>query len=284
MTLFVGTSGFSYPEWKPGFYPKEVPRSRFLEYYGSRLSACEINATFYKAQETEVLERWARAVPTSFRFAIKAHRALTHGKSIAIDDFRGERLTTFLEKIALFGEKRGPVLFQLPAYRKVDVPALKSLLGRLPDDLEVAFEFRDPSWIEEEAVPRAIGEHGGTICVADTDARVPVALPLGRFAYVRLRAPRYAEKRRAAWRKLLQREARERDVYVFTKHEGNEATDLYGGVGLATWLERYARQPVREEMRLDSESSNHTVVADERSIPQRSDITATSSSPRPPVA
>ena len=284
MTLYVGTSGWAYPEWKPGFYPKEVSRARFLEYYGSRLSACEINATFYKAQETAILERWARAVPPGFRFAIKAHRALTHGKSIAIDDFRAERLTTFLETIALFGERRGPILFQLPAYRKVDVPSLESLLERLPSDMLVAFEFRDPSWTQERAVVRAIDQHGGALCVADSKAQAPDALPPGRFAYVRLRAPRYPEKRRATWRKLLQREAQERDVYAFTKHEGNEATDLYGGVGLATWLERYARQPARAASRLASDSSNHTVVADERSIPHRSDISAINRSPRPPVA
>jgi len=261
MTLYIGTSGWAYPEWKPGFYPKEVPRSRFLEHYGSRLSACEINATFYKAQEGEVLDRWAQSVPAEFRFAIKAHRALTHGKSIAIDEWRGERLNEFIATISRFGEKRGPVLFQLPAYRKLDLPALESLLSRLPSDLRVAFEFRDDSW-ENDDVAQAIIERGGTICFADVEGRAPDALPEGRFAYVRMRAPRYSKERRAAWRKLLQREGAKRDAYVFTKHEGTEADDPHGGVGLAVWLERYARaaQPARLASRSASDTSNHTVV------------------------
>jgi uncharacterized protein YecE (DUF72 family) len=260
MTLYVGTSGWAYPEWKPEFYPKDVSRARFLEYYGTRLSACEINATFYKSHEADVFKRWADSVPSHFLFAIKAHRALTHGKTIAVDDVRRERLGDFVDTISSFGERRGPVLFQLPAYRKMDVAALESLLEALPRDLRVAFEFRDASWATDE-VTDTIVDRGGTICFADTTGRPPAELPPGPFAYVRMRGPRYAPRRRALWRKLLERESMTRDVFVFTKHEGIEAGDPFGGVGLATWFERYARQPARLATRSESESSNHTVVA-----------------------
>jgi uncharacterized protein YecE (DUF72 family) len=257
--LHVGTSGWSYAEWKPDFYPPDVPRKDFLAYYGTRLSACEINATFYRDQERNVVERWAKAVPNAFRFAMKAHRTLTYGLSIAPDDARRDRLTTFLEQVSWLGAKRGPILFQLPPYRKLDLPALRALLARLPDGALPAFEFRDPSWDQHEVVA-TIADAGGTICYSDVGAAVPDGLPAGPCAYVRLRAERYPRDKRAAWRKLLEREAAGRDVYVFTKHEGVAVEDSSGGVGLALWLERYARaQPIRAGEPARS-TSNQTAV------------------------
>jgi uncharacterized protein YecE (DUF72 family) len=260
VTLHIGTSGWAYPEWKPDFYPRDVTRSAFLSFYAGRLSACEINATFYKTQEREVIGRWALDVPEGFRFAIKAHRALTHGKSIAPDGFRAERLASFLETVSWFGPRRGPVLFQLPPYRKVDLDALSALLGKLPDALPVAFEFRDRSW-DDPTVRRTILDAGGTICLADVGGGVPSELPAGRFAYVRMRAERYSRNKRAGWRKLLEREAATRDVYVFTKHEGVAAGDPFGGVGLAVWLRRYARAQPTVNGEGSRSSSNQTDVA-----------------------
>lgn len=239
--LFVGTSGWAYPEWKPGFYPAEVKRSAFLSHYASRLSACEINNTFYKLVDDHVIKGWASDVPDGFQFAVKAHRALTHGKSIAPVDARGDLLRDYLARVNGFGTKLGPVLFQLPPYRKLDLPALESLLAALPRVLTFAFEFRDPSWDIPE-VAESIAEAGGTVCVGDVLGNAPDALPPGRIAYVRMRANKYATRRRSAWRKLLEKEASERDVYVFSKHEGVPAGDPFAGVGLAVWLERYARR------------------------------------------
>lgn len=261
MTLFVGTSGWAYPEWKPEFYPKDVPQRRFLEHYSSQLSACEINATFYKEHEREVVERWAQEVPPHFRFAIKTHRALTHGKAIDLDGPRGERLRTFLHSIQPLAERLGPLLIQLPAYRKLDLDGLRTVVDALPSGQRFAFEFRDDSW-NDPAVIDTITARGGTVCLSDKGGEVPLELPRGDFAYVRLRAERYPRNKRAAWRKLLERESGARDVYAFTKHEGVPAGDPFGGVGLAQWLERYARrQPARLSRRSENDSSNHTVVA-----------------------
>lgn len=232
MALFVGTSGWAYREWKPGFYPEDLPAQRFLEHYGQVLTACEINATFYRLQSEDTVRRWAGATPEAFRFTAKAHRRLTHGKRLGGDD--EGFLEAFLRQAAAFGGRLGAVLFQLPPYRRRDDGALAALLDALPGG-RYAFEFRHDSWGDPE-VAAALAERGAAVCISNSDGSVPAALPPGPFAYVRLRTDRYSEVARAAWAGLLEREAAGRDVFCFAKHEGIPAGDPYGGVGLAQWL------------------------------------------------
>jgi uncharacterized protein YecE (DUF72 family) len=235
VTLYVGTSGWAYPEWKPGFYPQDLPRTRFLEHYSQTLSACEINATFYRLQSDRTFGRWIAATPESFRFAAKAHRRLTHSKSIAPDAEQRGFLDTFLSSLSVIGPRLGPVLFQLPPYRHRDDEALSALVSALPAGTPFAFEFRHESW-SAPAIPGLVARFGGTLCLAETKGEVPGSLPDGPIAYVRLRFDRYSDDGREGWRELLLTEAKERDVFAFTKHEGLRPEDTYGGVGLARWL------------------------------------------------
>jgi uncharacterized protein YecE (DUF72 family) len=232
MALYVGTSGWAYKEWRPGFYPDELPAARFLEHYGKLLSACEINATFYRLQSQETVERWAQATPGGFRFTAKAHRRLTHGKRLGGDD--PGFLEAFLRQVGFFGDRLGAVLFQLPPYRRRDDEALAELLEALPEG-RYAFEFRHDSW-HDPRVTQSLAQAGATVCLSNTDGSVPAALPPGPFAYVRLRADRYSDDARACWAELLARNGEQRDVFCFAKHEGIPAGDPYGGVGLAQWL------------------------------------------------
>lgn len=235
MTLFVGTSGWAYKEWKPDFYPEDVPQSRFLEHYGRELSACEINATFYRLQSDDTFRKWAVGTPESFRFAIKAHRGLTHGKKLAPADENAGLMTRFLESVRTLGERLGVVLFQLPPYRPRDDDALQRLLDALPEEGRYAFEFRNDSW-DEPGVRAMIAARGAALCVSETAGDVPPSLPEGALGYVRLRAERYSEAARDRWLDLLVRESEHRDVYAFAKHEGIPAGDPFGGIGLAQWL------------------------------------------------
>lgn len=234
MALYVGTSGWAYKEWKPDFYPEETKQKEFLSYYAAKLSACEINATFYRLQSNETFERWVSEVPEGFRFSIKAHRRLTHGKSIAPTDEQGEFLGAFLRSLAPLEGRLGALLFQFPPYRKKDLDALAALIERLPAQ-RCAFEFRDPSWSSDDVVD-AVTDAGGTICVADTTGTAPAALPRGTLAYIRMRHDHYSPEQRQAWAELLRTESSQRDVYAFTKHEGVAAGDPHAGVGLAEWL------------------------------------------------
>ncbi len=235
VSLHVGTSGWAYKEWKPAFYPAGVPQDRFLEHYGSVLTACEVNATFYRLQSESTMGRWAAATPPSFRFAVKAHRRLTHTRAMAWGDEDRAFLAQFLTSVAPLGERLGPVLLQYPPTRQRDDAGLVAVLDALPAGLAFAVEFRHDSWVEPEVFDR-IAERGGTVCISETSGAVLDRLPPGPSAYVRLRADRYSADARDGWLDLLQREAADRPVYAFAKHEGIPAGDPFGGIGLAEWL------------------------------------------------
>jgi len=240
VSLHIGTSGWAYKEWKPAFYPQEVPQDRFLEHYGSVLSACEINATFYRLQSEAVVTRWAEATPATFRFAVKGHRRLTHGREMAWTDGERDFLRQFVASIAPLGERLGALLLQHPPRRGRDDADLDAVLDALPGGVPFALEFRHQSWADP-AVFERIAARGGTVCISETAGEVLNGLPPGPFAYVRLRADRYSTEARDGWLELLRREAATRPVYAFAKHEGIPAGDPFGGIGLAEWL--VAQQP-----------------------------------------
>jgi uncharacterized protein YecE (DUF72 family) len=238
MGLYVGTSGWAYREWKPDFYPADVPRRRFLGHYSSQLTACEINGTFYRLQLDTTLERWRQATSRSFKFSTKAHRGLTHARGgIAPDESRRALLDRFLRSVALLGPQLGVVLWQFPPRKHRDDAALDELLATLPTHVHHAFEFRHESW-DAPHVREQVAASGGTVCISEVAGDVPAALPPGPFGYVRLRADRYSEDARTRWLKMLEHEAMDRDVFAFTKHEGIPVGDPYGGIGLAQWLVR----------------------------------------------
>jgi uncharacterized protein YecE (DUF72 family) len=214
VALYVGTSGWAYKEWKPGFYPEGLSQARFLAHYASALTACEINATFYRTQAPATFARWAAETPETFRFAVKAHRGITHGAALAPEP---NWVVSFLRSLAPLGTRLGAVLFQLPPYRARDDAGLERLLGALPRTRAFALEFRHDSW-RSPAVAERVAAAGGTICLADTEGAPPPALPPGPIAYVRLRAERYAPAERDGWLALLRREAAARDVFAFAKH------------------------------------------------------------------
>lgn len=235
MTLYIGTSGWAYPEWKPDFYPADLGRSRFLEHYASRLTACEVNATFYRLQSEDTLTKWVSSVPQTFRFSTKAHRRITHVRAMAPNDATRGFIKTFMSSLEPLGARLGVVLLQYPPRRERDDAALSGVIDSLPEGVAYAFEFRHESWTDQ-SIAGVVAERGAAVCFADSEGEAPQRLPEGPLAYVRLRAERYTEEQRERWLELLLREARERDVWVFTKHEGIPTPDPYGGIGLAQWL------------------------------------------------
>jgi uncharacterized protein YecE (DUF72 family) len=199
------------------------------------MTACEINATFYRKQAPSTFEKWAAAAPTGFRFAVKAHRVITHSRMFAPDENRRALIQDFFTSVSTLGDLQGPVLFQFPASRERDDAALDGLLAALPDDAPFAFEFLSPTW-DGDAITEKLVESGATRCFTDRTGDVPESLPPGPIAYVRMRNERYNDEQMQSWRALLARESSQRDAYVFAKHEGTEANDPHGGLGFARWL------------------------------------------------
>ena len=219
MRLWVGTSGFGYKEWRGKFYPPRFPAKEMLRFYASRFAAVEINNSFYRLPKEPVLQSWAEQVPAEFRFVLKAPRRITHTKRLK--DAGAEVEDLFSVATAL-GLRQGAILFQLPPNSKKDLERLRTFLSLLPADRHVVFEFRHPSWLDEEifALLRA---HNCALCVADTDESESYELiNTASWGYLRLRRRHYSAADLLHWQERISSQAWDH-AYVFFKHE-DEAT------------------------------------------------------------
>ena len=235
MTLFIGTSGWDYPEWAGHLYPEDLPRSRRLEAYSQVFDACELNATFYGRQTERSVARWQDSTPAGFRFCAKAHMRMTHVKKLVPDEDAKAFMKEFISSLSGLGDKLAVVLLQFPKFIERDDTALHEFASALPPEARYAYEFRHESWATPE-VEGLVAEAGGTVCLTDDAGEPPASLPPGDLAYVRLRADLYEEMEIEHWLELLRREARARDVFVFARHKGIPPDESRAGVGLAKRL------------------------------------------------
>jgi uncharacterized protein YecE (DUF72 family) len=235
VALHVGTSGWAYPEWRGDFYPRRLPQGEFLSFYGEALGACEVNATFYRAQSASTFDRWAAAVPPEFRFTVKAHRRLTYKRQLAPDPESEAATRDFVASLGPLGDKLGCMLLQVPEFIERDDAALARLLDVLPVRLAFACELQHDSW-QAPPVEAAVAERGGTVCIREEAGAALITLPPGPLAYVRLKGEHYDDESREGLRELFVREAAGREVYVFARHKGVPAGDPHTGLGLAQWL------------------------------------------------
>jgi uncharacterized protein YecE (DUF72 family) len=215
MDLYVGTSGYSYKEWKGTFYPKNLPVQQMLRFYGERFRTVEINNTFFRMPSVSVLEGWADAVPADFKFVLKAPRRITHLQSL--EDV-GALVSHLLEVAGALQEHQGPLLFQLPPTAKKDVPRLRAFLALLPLQRRTAFEFRHPSWFDDE-VFGLLHDRRAALCVANAEGNLEVPfVATTDWGYLRLRQPDYGDADLKAWVKRVKDQGW-RDAFVFFKHE-----------------------------------------------------------------
>jgi uncharacterized protein YecE (DUF72 family) len=216
MRVRVGTSGYNYPEWKGSFYPEDMKPVLMLPYYAERFSTVEINATFYRMPTAATVEGWAKAVPDGFTFVLKAPQRITHFARLKnVDD----AVRFFCDTARLLRARLGPLLFQLPPNFKKDVSRLGDLLGKVPPDLRAAFEFRHPSWFDDDVYTRLRGRNAA-LCIADTEEGSTPAMATADWGYLRLRAVDYTDARLADWVATIRRIGPAwSDAFVFFKHE-----------------------------------------------------------------
>jgi uncharacterized protein YecE (DUF72 family) len=212
--LFVGTSGFSYREWRGSFYPEDMKEAGMLAYYASHFRSVELNNTFYRLPNEKTLVHWTEQVPQGFRFALKASRTITHIKRLKeVTDPVGYLFRT----TAALGGALGPVLFGLPPNMKIDLDRLNALLALIPADARAAIEFRHGSW-HDDAVFDALRSHNVALCIAQTADDETPFVATADWGYLRLRREAYTPADLEDW--LGRIRARPwNDVYVFFKHE-----------------------------------------------------------------
>src|SRR5512135_2668580 len=161
MNIFIGTSGYSYKEWKGIFYPEKISPKEMLRFYSERLGTVEINNTFYHMPTRGVLLSWAEQVPRDFIFALKAPQVITHLKRLRNV---GEETEYLFSTLSVLGRKLGPVLFQFPKSFRADLSALKDFLTLIPANMSCAFEFRSPSWLDVKILD-LLREKGCGLCI-----------------------------------------------------------------------------------------------------------------------
>jgi uncharacterized protein YecE (DUF72 family) len=217
MRTLVGTSGWSYKEWKGSFYPAKLPQDEMLGFYASRFSTVEVNNSFYRIPSEKVLVSWAEQVPPDFRFVLKASRRITHNSRLADED---GSLEYFLRAVNPLGERLGTTLFQLPPTFKKDAVRLRDFLARLPKRWMAALEFRHASWFDDE-VYDLLRSHDAALVAVDedeTEGKGAPLVPTASWGYFRLRRTTYDTTALEGWASRIQH-AGWKEAYVFLKHE-----------------------------------------------------------------
>lgn len=222
--VHIGTSGWHYDHWKGPFYPKGLPADDLLAYYADHFQTVEINNTFYKLPEVKTLTEWRLTVPSGFIFAVKASRYITHRKKLKDPE---EPVANFMERIAVLEDKLGPILFQLPPHWNFNSQRLESFLETLPAQHKYAFEFRDPSWFDDEAYS-ILEEHDAAFCIYHLAGRLSPKKTTSNLVYVRLHGPvgtyegRYGAEGLEGWAATLSEWA-EQGKQVYCYFDNDEA-------------------------------------------------------------
>lgn len=230
--LYVGTSGFAYPEWKPDFYPADLKNDAMLSYYAERLPSVEINYTFYREPAQKTIDMWSQRTHENFSFALKANRKITHDRRLGDVD---EILDRFLANASRLGSRLGPILFQTPPSLKYSAELLDGFLARLPAGdmpgagrFRFAMEFRNATWESDEVYDK-LAANGVSWCVSDTDERdAPMRVTAKDFAYLRLRKLNYDEDGLKKWAAEVSALLEDGgDAYVYFKHEDTASGVLF---------------------------------------------------------
>ncbi len=237
--LFVGTSGWAYPTWKPGFYPAGLAQKNFLAFYSSRLTTVEVNYTFRALPTPKMLEGWLAATPAHFRFAFKAPQRITHFSRLRDAAAHIDQFLAALAPVAA-ANRLGPLLFQLPPNFKADASLLTDFLSlpalEGPTAPRIAFEFRHASWLEQPIFDR-LSDHNAALCIAHAgdepgDLATPEVHTAATHTCFRLRrSGGYTPAELSAFATHYRELARTREVFVALRHE-DEPTGALNAVTL----------------------------------------------------
>ena len=238
MHYYTGTSGWHYEHWRGRFYPEELPKAKWLEFYASYFATVEINNSFYRLPQESTFATWRDASPANFTFAVKVSRFITHIKRLKNTE---EAVEKFISRAKILKEKLGPLLYQLPPNMHRNDEVLQSFLATLPRGLRHVFEFRHQSWFEDR-VFEALHKYNVGFCIFDMPSITCPVIATTDFAYIRfhgsseLYSSCYCDKELADWSRKLSRLARSvKAVYVYFNNDAG-AFAVKNAVTLGSYL------------------------------------------------
>ena len=221
--IHIGTSGWTYDHWSGVFYPKDCPKTKWLEFYTEHYGTVELNASFYRLPKPQTFENWRKRTPDNFLWAVKASRYITHIKRVKDVE---EPLERFYGSVALLKEKLGPILFQLPPSLSFDEAVLSNFCHCLKANLRYALEVRHPSWAQEKAID-ILKDNNIALCISDTAGRYPyIEEDTAAFIYIRLHGSRklyaseYTEEELETYARKIRRWSKDTYLYFDNDYAG----------------------------------------------------------------
>lgn len=219
---FIGTSGWNYKHWVGAFYPEDCAQEKMLQFYADKFPAVEVNNTFYNVPAKKTLESWSDMVDEDFIFAVKASRYITHMKKL---NDPVEALDRFFDPVRALGNRLGPILFQLPPNWHCNPGRLESFIASLPGNFRYVFEFRDPSWFDDN-VYRILEDAGAAFCIYDMAEETSLRVVTSDFVYIRLHGAEkdyggsYSTRELSGWAGAISEWLRQgKDVYFFFNND-----------------------------------------------------------------
>jgi uncharacterized protein YecE (DUF72 family) len=214
--ILVGTSGFSYPEWRGKFYPPDLSPKKFLSYYEQHFPTTEINNTFYRIPTVGLVGNWHDEVPAEFQFTLKVSQIITHRKKLKAVDAEMQR---FLEGAAALKGKLATLLVQLPPFLRRDLTTLEEFLTRFSSQARLSFEFRHASWFCDDLY-ELLQRYQCALAVVEKEDGEGAEAPrevTGPFIYMRLRKGEYSDAELEDWAKWIRRQTV--NVFCYLKHD-----------------------------------------------------------------
>lgn len=183
--IYIGTSGWHYKHWKKVFYPDGLADDQQFDFYASRFDTVEINNSFYRLPTAETFASWRKQAPADFIFAVKGSRFITHMKKLNMDK---EGIQLFFSYVRYLKKKLGPILFQLPPRWKFNAERFQHFLSILPSKYRYAFEFRDPSWYNQQTYD-LLKKYNCAFCVYELAGHQSPDVITAGFVYMRAHGP-----------------------------------------------------------------------------------------------
>ncbi len=220
--LYLGTSGFSYQDWRGRFYPQKLAPRQWLEFYSRTFKSLEINSSFYRLPAKTTFQNWRQQVPANFRFAIKAPRRLTHYRRLNIDD---ELWQWFWPQVSLLKNKLAVILWQLPANFTVQEERLGQFLRQFAGPIRFAFEFRHSSWFNNR-IYKILERYQAAFVWHDNEILAqPPQIATANFVYIRFHGVEalynyeYGHEQLGRWAKIISRQLKGRDVFAYFNND-----------------------------------------------------------------